>query len=339
MPFMASAAQRTDVVLVQGLSESAADMSYWGSVLNGTGNYTTHTVGTINSSGFIGTQVAALSAFLSDNGFGAAAVVAGHSQGGLVSRIASRSGALGGLLTVATPNEGAPIADAGLVLIDYNALIALYTWDANMVFTDDLSAYPWYPNYLEATAIVADVLPFVVAAFDAGGVWFWLNNPYIGDLSPYSSVIGDLQTNWSLEQASQREAIAVDVVDYGAAPWRLLYSDASAQSLANAIFTYGVTLNLDGVVISLGVDPADPINGSIQEFASGITGIGNIAIAIPEIANIDLVGGVPNDGLVPTANERLPDKIAFRTVTDRSHNDILSDGQDIVDAMNHLTGR
>jgi hypothetical protein len=67
--------------------------------------------------------------------------------------------------------------------------------------------------------------------------------------------------------------------------------------------------------------------------------VGDIIGDLPFTVNYSVVGGVPNDALVPTANESLPDKGPFRTVFGLTHQEILNDGQDVVQGVDHITGR
>jgi triacylglycerol esterase/lipase EstA (alpha/beta hydrolase family) len=104
-------AAQNNVALVHGFLEGPANWGNMPSLLSGAG-FNAFTVPTVNSSDPIATQSTALNSYLSTNGV-TNSILVGHSQGGLVSRYATRSQAARGILTVATPNGGAPIAGAG----------------------------------------------------------------------------------------------------------------------------------------------------------------------------------------------------------------------------------
>lgn len=76
---------------------------------------------------------------------------------------------------------------------------------------------------------------------------FRADNPHLGDLAPGSGVVASLVNNPGLEQAAAREAIAVDVQDYGAAPFRLLADAGTADALAAAVAIWSLELDLGGL--------------------------------------------------------------------------------------------
>lgn len=109
---------------------------------------------------------------------------------------------------------------------------------------------------------------------------------------------------------------------------------------------YGLVIDLDRLAILTSAgDPGqcdpddDPNCGTIEEIANSIVWFGDFLGDLPDIANYQIVGGVPNDGLVPTANEALPDKPVFRTLSNITHDEVLNDGTDLVSTLNAMTGR
>jgi hypothetical protein len=67
--------------------------------------------------------------------------------------------------------------------------------------------------------------------------------------------------------------------------------------------------------------------------------LGQLLEDVPWVANYAIVGGIPNDALVPTYAESLPDKQIFRIVAGLTHNEILGDGQDVLSGANAVSGR
>jgi hypothetical protein len=346
IPFMGVGAQRTDVVLVQGLDEQADFLNYWSAVLSGTGNYTPHLVGAINSSTSIPTQSDALTSYLTGSAFATSPILVGHSQGGLVSRFASRSVPVAGLLTVASPNAGAPIAGPGAfgAIAGAQALLGIELFDMNQALSLNWGECDCSQAWYDANTFITDAITLIGTGFELlKGVPFLFTNPYLGDNAPGSSEVTSLLTNSSLEQAARREAIGVDVIDYSAAPWRLLFDQGTADVYAGAIALWGLNLTLDAMSIQFAAeDPNSCWSDNCAAFENAANAMGIIAQIfedVPYIANVQVIGGVPNDALVPTFNEALPDKPLFRTVGGITHMEVLGDGDDIIGALNFMTNR
>jgi pimeloyl-ACP methyl ester carboxylesterase len=343
-------AQATPTVLVPGLDETTGNVTWWYNALANSGKYFPYFVDGLNSSSAVSTQTTVVTSFLSSHSLSSNAVIVGHSQGGLVARYASRSTSLLGLLTVASPNAGAPIASsyaqtyaisleslAGFELFEINQGLGL-AWDVCPFCADR-----WY----NVTTYLNDFAAIVGTGFEVvKGVPFLNSNPHLGDLAPGSGVISSLQTNPGLELAADREAIAVDVVDYAAAPFRLTAgTEADADALAQLVAIWATELNFDGDQIYFEATNGDCYDA---DMCPRIANVGNAMVTYAELVanlpldvNYYLIGGVPNDGLVPTANEALPGKAPIRTQLHITHNQVLWDnnGTDILGAMDFITGR
>jgi len=339
-------AQANAVVLLPGLDELNSDVGWWGYALGNTGFYSINTVSSLSSSSSIATQTSALNSFLSANGLGSAAVIVGHSQGGLVARYASRSTPVQGVVTVASPNAGAPIATEGALAYvgGTQAMIYLELFLVNEGWTADWGACDvcsraWY----DVSASFVDLGTLIATGLEVlYGVPFLQSNPHLFDLGPGTSVISSL-SNYGLELAADREAVAVDVVDYAAAPFRLLtaeYADADALFLSLG----ASDLIFDGQDIYYAAnDPGECYGdcGTLATVGNAMVTLGDVLGSVPVDVNFAVIGGIPNDGLVPTANEALPDKGPFRTLAYLTHVEVLYDNQggDIVGTVNRAAGR
>ena len=234
----ATAAAQTPVVLIQGLDETTGAVAGWYNALANAG-YASQVISSLNSSSSIGAQTSAVGGFLSGSGYGTNTILVGHSQGGLVARYASRSTPLLGLVTVASPNAGADIAGFGSAQVGaMEGVASLDLWNINQGWgldwgeCNDCSSY-WY----DASTFFTDLASAAGLGLEvAVGVPFLISNPHLVDMAPESSTITNLMFNPGLELAADREAIAVDVIDYAAAPFRLVYpSPGDADAWAAAV--------------------------------------------------------------------------------------------------------
>lgn len=342
-----SAVSQTPAVLIPGLSETNDFTNPWAYYLNATGNYAAQTVPTLNTSSSVGTQSSSVSGYLSGIG-GTNAILIGHSMGGVVSRYTARSTPVLGLLTVATPNFGANVADplTMTTIVGQEAMAGIFLFDMNQVNSTHFQSCDgcgeiWY----EATTGVTDVVALLGAGFELyNAIPFLFGNPYTADLKPSSPWISGLIENPGLEQATFRQAIAVDVQDYAAAPFRLAYTAATADYYASYLAYYGMYLMLQGgYLVTIASDPSrcwDEYNcGVIIGGGQAMGNLGQLIEDVPWVANYAIIGGIPNDALVPTYAESLPDKQIFRIVTGLNHNEILGNAADVVAGADAVSGR
>ena len=108
---VAGAQTPTPVLLVHGFNSDSDTWNATRDFLDATGNYQASAIHLIWQQ-HLANQAAVVASRLSSSGVGPATIVVGHSQGGLVSRMATRTSPVLGLLTIGSPHAGAPIANS-----------------------------------------------------------------------------------------------------------------------------------------------------------------------------------------------------------------------------------
>ena len=337
----AAEAQKTDVLLIPGFLETSNDWSFMTAFLGNTAAYAP-----LSDPGIISTQSIAAQASELNNYIGQRSplntISMGHSQGGLVGRWASRDQTVLGILTVGSPNAGAPIASQLPTVFSYlgtlsddGALVAADLID--LEFTTDLGLSVIWNDWVEIISLGPGVGSL---AFENYLNQFFARQPNIQELQPTSATVLSLVSNPGLERASSRQAIVADLLDYYAGSFRLTsINQQVADDGMAAIQTIGALAVIDGDLL-INSNPDQDENAILHE-AAGFSMIeeGAILVGLPDICNYQLVGGVPNDGLLPTAVESLPDKGPLFTAAGLTHNDLLNDSNHIIAALNLMSGR
>jgi pimeloyl-ACP methyl ester carboxylesterase len=147
----------------------------------------------------------------------AAPVVVGHSNGGIVAREWSKRRQMKGLLTLSSPNLGAPIANNAPAWALYNYQIVRNLANIQASFTDPNDPSFWIWNVIQgAMAFGVQAVEISVAAFSAGG--FDLSSPVMSQDrvgSPYMQSLNSA-ANLARETSSipTRVSIATYVPDY-----------------------------------------------------------------------------------------------------------------------------
>ncbi len=172
---------------------------------------------------------------------------------------------------------------------------------------------------------------------------FYATHPSVSDLAPGSPYINTLVTNPGLEQTSVRRAIAADVLDYAAAPWRLTMPQGEADAEAEYVNALGYFVLLGGLGIELLDDPEEDVNyWEHMNGAWALEDLGELVTGLPWFVNYGLIGAIPNDGLLPTATEFLPNAPLPFQLPGLAHSETIRAGTGattIVSALNEMTGR
>jgi pimeloyl-ACP methyl ester carboxylesterase len=262
-----SARAQTPVLLVHGFQSNASACDSTKSVLNATGNYNAYAIN-LTASDHLSSQTSVVSSYLSGTGVADSTIIVGHSQGGLVSRIATRTTGVGGILTIGTPHNGATIVTSGVELVDDLAEVGLDEVTAVTylrTFCDnhpgnDACEVPGQAAYYSSERLAA--LDVIVTAWAE----FTLNADDLHDMAPGSATIAGLQSGYASEQTGgRRVSVQVDDEEEYTGPFRYLHNadlgsttSVEAENSASAMATYGFVLEIWGINIETTLDPDDP---------------------------------------------------------------------------------
>ena len=334
-------AQQTPVALVHG---GYSDPSTWASAagtLQATGNYTTHEVSSIDWHQHLSDEATALITELNGIGYGTSSFLVGHSQGGLISRLAARSDSVAGLVTMGTPNQGMPLVDAHFEIEGYVALLSVdYATvfndlaDEDDCFPDEDSICQYVPDALNAMAIGA---PLGLTALNIGLEYASTAWQDLGDMSPSSSVILGLEAQPGLERVGKRGYIQFDDADESAGPFRLIHDESDANGEMTVLNAYGLEMAFDGVSIEIGDDAStDPGYIYHQEAGETLEDMGAILDGFAYIWNQWVAGGFGNDGLIPWSSQPLPNASFSAQVIGFSHTEETSQGGTLATLLDRM---
>jgi pimeloyl-ACP methyl ester carboxylesterase len=238
-------------------------------------------------------------------------VVVGHSNGGLVARAWAQLRPMGGIATIGTPHQGAPIiphfsawaaymsAGAGFVN-ETLAAFGVYTdwsWVLGMLpnalhFTSDYSL--WSVVYLAATLGVDVGLPVAV------------------DMGPGSSFLQQLNSAANLAHEAGAAPRRVGIVSvahnfFYAGPARAILPD-SADAIATGVYAVANGLVYWSSYIQSHADPTDI--AAIDQSLALINTAGYLFSIDPiycgMVSRSDLSQCIPNDGVVPETSQQFP---------------------------------
>lgn len=341
-------AQATPVLLVHGIKSDASTWNATKDTLNATGNYQASAI-TLSWADHLDSQASAVSNYLTNSGHGPATILVAHSQGGLVSRIATRTTPVAGIITIGTPHAGAPIVASGpgfqadLVEVGVDeALTVLNLPD----FCDN------YPDD-EVCQIPGQTVAYAVSGLGlfelAGGVWaeWTLNNDDMHDMDPGSATIAGLQSGYASEQTGlHRVSIQVDDQQEWTGPFRFLYGadlgstvSQEAQHAASDMATIGLILELYGIHLEARLDPEDINYFNDEEMAASMEDMGFFLYDFCPIDwNYNIVGSASNDAVVPYQNQAMPGSSTV-TLFDAAHNEETGQSRTIRAELDLMTGR
>jgi PGAP1-like protein len=281
---------------------------------------------------------------LSDSGYGPGAILVGHSQGGLVSRLAIRSDSVFGILTIGSPHAGTSLADAAGSINSYATTVSIASETARSGLDDEAFCDPFDDPICNDALDALDQLGFGFtpwqAAFAIGQAYTNTFDPDLAQLSPFSSVIADtLQTLYAGERAARRFSIQVEDDDEEAGPFRLTAPASVADpEMENMIIT-GVELALDGLGIATRADPEnDPNYLEHEEAGDALSVMGPILDGFPYLWNDWVAHGFANDGAVPYASQVIPNALRNIPLSGFSHTEETSQAFLILSSLDLMRG-
>jgi pimeloyl-ACP methyl ester carboxylesterase len=255
-------------------------------------------------------------------------VAIGHSLGGLVSRQWTRSRTLEGVITVGTPNKGAPAAShaAEWVQFNYNLVWAM-TYASGAFGRTSPGLWSWvYAAVVDAlnwgSLLSREALTLFVLELGIGAT-----SPFVTEVSVGSPFISALNDNISREAAAapNRVAIVNTMSRYAeGGPWRLRGDDDVALGWTLTTNAAAVTLDYYALRVAAAAGPSDPAS---QELASALFQASwwlyNFeefwcrTVSYPR----PLYGARcnPNDGFIGTAAQYYPGSLYFESIGGPSH--------------------
>jgi hypothetical protein len=311
-----SLGQTTSVALVHGFDSGALTWTTMVNYLRADGRFTVPDPPTLSWGNGIDAQATQeLQPFMTNNGIGASSIVVGQSMGGLVSRRATQGVSVLGVLTVGTPNFGAPIAGSGDNFAAYSG--ELYDLDSQIYgdfqdVRDDQGSY----LYNDVRNLWDDYGYIYYFEIDAFGYWYdyliSYNYQVLHDAAPdgypgADGYIDALNANSGLEQATQRVAMRFQLDGgYNGGPFRLVQDASTADDTGNAIVLYGNFVENDGYTILGHLSYDDDNYYEHQDGGWAAVLQGSDIADFPYWWNNDMVGGYPNDGIIPTGAQGMP---------------------------------
>lgn len=341
-------AQATPVLLVHGIESNASTWDITKSVLNGTGNYTASAIN-LSWTDHLSSQASAVSSYLSGTGVASSTILVGHSQGGLVARIATRTTPVAGILTIGTPHAGAPIVGSSSELLLDETEIGL---DEYLAVTNLQNFCDNHPDD-DACQVPGQAVDYAAAGlglFELGGgvaAEWTLSYDDMPEMDPGSLTIAGLQSGYASEQTGgRRVSIQVDDEEEETGPFRVLYgadlgSTASqeAENATSDMATIGFLLELWGIHAETVIDPDEPGALDEGEMAGAMDDMGFFLQQFCPIDwNYDFVGSWANDGIVPWVYQTMPGSTTL-SLNYKAHNEETGQASTILGALNFMTSR
>jgi pimeloyl-ACP methyl ester carboxylesterase len=241
-------------------------------------------------------------------------VVVGHSNGGIVAREWSKMRPMKGLLTLSSPNQGAPIANNAFAWGLYNASIVNGVLNVQASFANPSEGSYWILGVIQgALAFAADTVGLSAAAIGSAG--FDIYSPVFSQDKVGSSYMQSLNSGGNLAREAaavpNRVSIATYVPDYHLGGAFRALSPDNADAFRAALWAAVGTLDVwAGTIASSGV-PRDIERAQRMLTASFLLslheGMWCQAVSDPTPYAVTLGGACyPNDTFIPTWSHVLP---------------------------------
>ena len=319
-----ASAQPTPVVLVHGINSNQGTWDDLYTILASDSRFSPYRTN-LTSTNPLNTQANALAMFILGNVVGAVPIVAGHSQGGLIARVTSRSMPASGILTIGTPHAGAPIADE--VPDAQQWLFQGVAFHGTAAYSlDDIIDDPWHPLYNAAFAGLDNAFYVVATLTTALQAMFTFldafNNQALNDLTPGSSFYQSLASQLGSESGTgNRRAIQTQIgLGYWGGPLRLILNAENAEFTGYLVNDAAMATINYGFEILNGSEPGEPNWTAHQIGAEALIALGTQVADMPGWWIYDIVGGYPNDAVVPYSGQVIPNNSAAPLqLTNMSH--------------------
>jgi hypothetical protein len=139
----------------------------------------------------------------------------------------------------------------------------------------------------------------------------FFDNTSLDDLTPGSAVLNSLNGNPGLEMTANRQAIYCELDEgYGGGPARLALDGPGATAIGNDLAIWSFQLENDGLNVIADI-PGDDPNYYWHNLAGwSLIDLSDQIYNMPVFWHYDIVGGVPNDAVVPyTSQAGMPNSV------------------------------
>jgi hypothetical protein len=236
-----------------------------------------------------------------------------HSNGGPVIREWSKVRPLSGLLTLSSPNQGAPIANNAGAFAAYNANIVTSLLNLNAAFPDPNDPQFWIRHVIQgAMAFAADTVSVAIAALGSAG--FDLAAPVFQQERVGSPFMAQLNSSANLAREAaavpNRVAIATSVTDYHLGGVFRATNPATANQWRVALYAAVGTFDAWAAHIASSGDPRDITRAQRMLTAAFFLSLHEAmwcqAVSDPTPQAVSLAGSChPNDTVLPSWTHRI----------------------------------
>jgi pimeloyl-ACP methyl ester carboxylesterase len=242
-------------------------------------------------------------------GLPASTIAIGHSNGGLVAREWSRQHPLRALLTVGTPNKGAPAVDHLHDMVLFNQNLYNVIGLAGGALSIDPSTWNFVYLFVRGAMIFSQQFA-VDTVRGAVGLGLQYGIPVLGQMSTGSYLIGQLNspTNIVREQSTIAGRVGLIYVANNywlAGPARAIDPDNADRYFVEMLAAISI---MEGAAAYLAANY--PTNGTANWIANALfNAAGWVRLVDPVwcwVVTSDSSCNTPHDGIVPTANQMLP---------------------------------
>lgn len=239
----------------------------------------------------------------------ASTIAVGHSNGGLVSRQWSLQHSLTGLLTVGTPNYGAPAVDNLHRMLQFNQALYNAVGMAGGAFAIDPATWNFVYLWVQGALIFSQQIA-LDTVWGAIGLGLQLGLPVTGQMSTGSYLIGQLNSpaNIAREQSAirARAGLAYVARDYWlAGPWRA-FDPANADAYYYRMWAAISLVETAAAALATYY----PTNSTAMWIANALYTVGGFIRAVDPawcgFVTNDSSCNTFHDGIVPTQNQYLP---------------------------------
>jgi hypothetical protein len=242
-----------------------------------------------------------------------------HSNGGPVIREWSKLRQLSGLLTLSSPNQGAPIANNAGAFAAYNANIVAALLNINTAFPDPNDPQFWIRQVIQgAMAFAADTVTVAITALGSAG--FDLASPVFEHERVGSPFMAQLNSPANLAREAavvpNRAAIATSVTDYHLGGVFRAVNPATANQWRLALYAAVGTFDAWAAHIASSGDPRDITRAQRMLTAAFFLSLHEAmwcqAVSDPTPQAVTLGGSChPNDSVLPSWTHRIPNALTI----------------------------
>ena len=266
-------------------------------------------------------QVQAAQVQASLGGLNASPIAVGHSNGGLVSRQWSKAKYLDGLVTLGTPNHGAPLVDNIFHFTQFSFEVYGRLMDIFDAFgecagvLECANEWSWVLQANDLDKWLASLVNFIIVnPWDVASTLGFMNGySVLPEMAVQSPFIQDLNANFVSEQTGTRVGIVSVARHWNDAGWWRSHHPESADTVAYVVDYGAMLLDLWAAYLYGTADPDDDRALSMANkmtiasgFMIGLDSIYCRAVSAPKMGPTCR----PNDTVVPDLSQQLPGAVS-----------------------------